>query len=215
MAAITLASAAANSLGAFLPSWGFQVGLSPSAAGLLMAAGSAVNIGVRVLVGHLADLRYGRNLPVVAAQMLAGAFCLALLSVPSPWVVVVAGLLAFGLGWSWPGLLLYAVVRLGRDAPASASSIVQAGAFVGGAAGPALFGLVVGVAGYRQAWWAAAVAFLLAAVLVLLARRMFATDLQVRPPREPFGYGGGRSAPARTTPPRTIPPRDGTAPRVG
>lgn len=209
MAAITLASAAANSLGAFLASWGFQVGLSPSAAGLLMAAGSAVNIAVRVGVGHLADLRYGRNLPVVALQMLAGAVFLAALSVPSPWVVVPAGLLAFGLGWSWPGLLLYAVVRLGRDAPASASSIVQAGAFVGGAAGPALFGVVVGVAGYERAWWAASASFLAAALLVLLARRMFTADLLARPPREPFGYGGGRVVPARTTPPRPEVDRDG------
>nr|WP_269813343.1 MFS transporter [Ornithinimicrobium sediminis] len=205
MAAITLASAAANSLGAFLASWGFAVGLTPSGAGVLMAAGSAVNIALRVTSGHLADRRHGRNLPVVAWQMLAGAVFLGLLSVPSPWVVVPAGLLAFGLGWSWPGLLLYAVVRLGRDAPASASAIVQAGAFVGGAAGPALFGVVVGTSGYPTAWWAASVAFAAAAVLVLLARRMFLADLVRRPPREPFGYGGGRASPAHTT----TPPEEG------
>lgn len=201
MLAITLASAAANSLGSFLASWGFQVGLTPSQAGLLMALGSGVNILVRVAVGHLADRRYGRNLPVVAIQMLVGGASLAALSIDSPSVVVPAGLVAFALGWSWPGLLLYAVVRVGRDAPGTASGIIQAGAFVGGAAGPALFGVMVGLVGYQAAWQAAAACFAVAAGLVLLARRMFIADLVARPPVHPIGYGGGRRAPARTTPP--------------
>lgn len=201
MAAVTLASAAANSLGSFVGLWGFEVGLTPSQAGILMASGSALNIVVRVLSGHRADRRHGRNLPVVAIQMLVGAASLAALSISSPWTVVPAALLAFGLGWSWPGLLLYAVVRVGRDSPGVASGIVQAGAFVGGAAGPALFGLVVGTFGYATAWRLAALLFLAAAVLVVVARRLFLADLVARPPRTPFGYGGGRDAPARTTGP--------------
>ncbi len=201
MVAITLASAAANSLGAFIASWGFQVGLTPSEAGLLMATGSGLNIIVRVLAGHLADRRHGRNLPVVATQMLVGALALAALSIPSPLAVVPAGLVAFALGWSWPGLLLYAVVRVGRDAPGAASGYVQAGAFAGGAAGPAIFGAVVGIAGYEVAWRLAALTILAAATLVLVARRMFIADLVARPPVRAIGYGGGRSAPARTTDP--------------
>lgn len=201
MIAITLASAAANSLGSFAASWGFRVGLTPEQAGLLMAAGSGVNIVVRVLVGHLADRRHGRNLPVVAGQMLIGAAALAALSVPSPFVVVPAGLVAFALGWSWPGLLLYAVVRVGRDSPAAASGVVQAGAFVGGAAGPVLFGTVVAAWGYETAWRLAALLFVAAAILVIAARRMFIADLVARPPTRPLGYGGGRHAPARVTGP--------------
>ena len=197
--AITVASAAANSFGAFLASWGFRVGLSPGQAGVLMATGSALNIVVRVVAGHLADRRHGRNLPVVAVQMLVGAVAVAVLSVPSPYAVVPAGLVAFAVGWSWPGLLLYAVVRVGRDAPGVATGMVQAGAFVGGAAGPALFGALVGATGYETAWRAAALLFLVAALLVLLARRMFIADLVARPPVQPFGYGGGRGTPARTT----------------
>lgn len=199
MVAVTLASAAANSLGSFIASWGFHVGLTPSQAGALMAVGSGMNIAARVLAGHLADRRHGRNLPVVAAQMLVGAVSLAVLSVGTPATVVLAGFVALALGWSWPGLLLYAVVRVGRDAPGHASGLVQAGAFAGGAAGPAAFGAVVGLVGYGAAWQGAAALFLLAAGLVLLARRMFIADLVARPPIEPFGYGGGRQAPARTT----------------
>lgn len=201
MTAMMLASMAANSLGAFVGLWGFEVGLSPSQAGILMATGSALNIVARVVAGHRADLRHGRNLPVVAVQMLIGSVALAALSLSSPWTVVPAALLAFGLGWSWPGLLLYAVVRVGRDSPGVASGVVQAGAFIGGAAGPTLFGLVVATLGYPAAWRFAAGLFLAAAVLVLAARRLFIADLVARPPRTPFGYGGGRDAPARTTHP--------------
>jgi MFS family permease len=199
MLAIALASAAANSLGSFVASWGFQVGLTPGEAGVLMAVGSGANLLVRVLAGHLADRRHGRNLPVVAVQMFVGAVSLVALSFPSPYAVVPAGLVAFALGWSWPGLLLYAVVRLGRDAPGSASGIVQAGAFMGGAAGPVMFGAAVAAAGYETAWRAAGLVFLAAALLILLARRMFIADLVARPPVHPFGYGGGRDVPARTT----------------
>ena len=202
MLAMALASAAANSLGSFVASWGFEVGLTPAQAGLLMSAGSAVNIVVRVVGGHLADRRHGRNLPVVASQMLVGAVSLVALSVPSPAAVVPAALLAFAIGWSWPGLALFAVVRIGREAPAMASGVVQAGAFVGGAAGPLLFGLVVAAHGYPAAWLSAAGVFLLAAILVLLARRMFIADLVARPPREAIGFGGGKGAPARVTEPR-------------
>jgi MFS family permease len=202
MIAVSLASAAGNSLGSFVASWGFRVGLTPEGAGLLMATGSAVNLVVRVVAGHLADRRYGRNLPVVAAQMIIGAASLAVLSFPFEPTVVASGLIAFALGWSWPGLLMYAVVRVSRDAPGAASSYLQAGAFVGGAAGPALFGAVVSASGYETAWRVAAMLFAVAATLVIVARKMFIADLVARPPAQPIGYGGGRKEPAYTTPPR-------------
>jgi predicted MFS family arabinose efflux permease len=205
MVAVCLASAAGNSFGSFVASWGFQVGLSPDGAALLMATGSALNLVVRVVSGHLADRRYGRNLPVVAAQMLIGAVALAVLSLPTEPTVVAAAILAFALGWSWPGLLLYAVIRISRDAPGAASSYLQAGAFVGGAAGPALFGAIVGAAGYETAWRVTAALFAVAATLVVVARKMFIADLVARPPAEPIGYGGGRDAPAYTTPARQSP----------
>ncbi len=191
MVAGTLASAAANSLGSFLPSWAFEVGLSPSRAGALMAVGSGINIAVRVMSGHLADRRHGRNLPVVAAQMSTGALALLALSFALPPAVVAGGLVAFAVGWSWPGLLLYAVVRVGRDAPARASGLVQAGAFAGGASGPALFGAAVGLLGYETAWRLSALVFVVAALLLLQARRMFISDLVTRPPAAPLRYGGG------------------------
>lgn len=190
--AIAVASAAANFLGAFVASWGYEIGLSATTMGLLMAVGSAGSITVRVLSGWRADRRQGANLPVVAAQMLAGSVCVAGIALGAPWAVLVFGFLAFAIGWGWPGLLLYAVARIGRDSPARASGVIQSGAFAGGALGPLLLGALAGSAGFRPAWFAAGGLLVLAGLLVLLARRGFRTDLQRRPPREPIVWGGGR-----------------------
>lgn len=196
---IAFASSSANFLGAYLASWGHGIGLSIGQAGLLMAAGSASSILVRVVVGHRADQRHGGNLSVVALQMFVGGVCLAFIALlPQVWAVVLFGVLAFGLGWSWPGLLLYAVARVGRDAPGQASSVVQAGAFAGGALGPLLLGLVVERISFQGAWAVAALSFVVASGLTLVARAGFRRDLVRRPPAEPFGYGGGRGAPRWT-----------------
>ena len=199
--AIAFGSAAANFLGAYLASWAHDVGLSIEQAGVLLALASGSSIVLRIVLGHRADRRYGANLPVVAGLMAGGALCLAVLgAVPQAWSVVLMGLLAFAVGWSWPGLVLYSVARLGRDSPTHASSTLQAGAFVGGAVGPASFGLVVAVAGFQASWYAASASMLVASALVLLARRGFRADLETRPPAEPFGYGGGHRRPRFTTP---------------
>jgi len=185
-AAMVLASASTNSLGAFVPSWAFRVGLTPSQAGVLVAAGSALSVLVRVLSGALADRRRGRNLPVVSAYLAAGAVGMVVLSYDHVPSLLVGTLVAFGIGWAWPGLLLFAVVRVGRDSPAAASGAIQAGAFAGGACGPAVFGLLVTATSYETAWRAVAAVTLLSALLLVVARRMFVRDLTRRPPRTPL-----------------------------
>lgn len=179
--AMAVASAAVNSLGAFVASWGFQIGMTPSQTGFLMAAGSGLSIVARVLTGHRADRRAGGNLPVVATQMLVGSAALAVISIASIPTLWVSAIMAFAVGWAWPGLMLFAVVRVGREAPGAASGAVQAGAFVGGASGPALFGLLVSHTDYPFAWRVASLFLVIAAGLVFLARRMFQRDLEVRP----------------------------------
>lgn len=179
--AMAMASAAVNSLAAFVASWGFEIGMSPSQTGFLMAAGSGLSIVARVVTGHRADRRGGRHLPVVATQMLLGSAALAAVSIESIPTLWVSTILAFAVGWAWPGLMLFAVVRVGREAPAAASGAVQAGAFVGGASGPALFGLLVSHTDYPFAWQVASLFLLTAAGMVVLARRMFVRDLEARP----------------------------------
>lgn len=184
--AMTSASAACTSLGAFLPAWAFEVGLPPGTAGLLLAAVSAMSIALRLGAGLAADRRRGRHLRAVTIHLVIGAAGLLLLSVDGVATLVSGALLAFAIGWSWPGLLLYAVVRVGRDRPATSSSAVQAGAFAGGAMGPVLFGVLVGATSYPTAWRAAALAMLVAAALLLVAARLFRGDLVRRPPLQPL-----------------------------
>jgi predicted MFS family arabinose efflux permease len=184
--AMVLASASTNSLGSFVPSWAFQVGLTPSEAGLLVAAASALSVLVRVLSGALADRRHGRNLPVVSAYLVAGAVGMVVLSFDHVPALLVGTVVAFGIGWAWPGLLLFAVVRVGRDSPAAATGAIQAGAFAGGACGPALFGLLVAATSFETSWRVSAAVTLLSALLLVVARRMFVRDLTQRPPRRPL-----------------------------
>nr|WP_269327800.1 MFS transporter [Kineosporia mesophila] len=179
--AMCTANGAAMALVAFLPQWAHESGLRTSAAGFLVAAGSALAIAGRLFVGFGADRRVGRNLPVVTGQMALGAIGFAVLALGTGPAVVIGGLLAFAIGWSWPGLLIFAVVRLGRDRPNSAAAVVQAGAFAGGGFGPLLFGLVASVWGYPVAWWVMAVGMCAGAVLLFVARRLFVSDLNLRP----------------------------------
>ncbi|GLY33303.1 MFS transporter [Kineosporia sp. NBRC 101731] len=179
--AMCTANGAAMSLVAFLPQWAHASGLRTSAAGFLVAAGSALAIAGRLFVGFGADRRVGRNLPVVTGQMALGAIGFAVLALGTGPSVVVGGLLAFAIGWSWPGLLIFAVVRLGRDRPNSAAAVVQAGAFAGGGFGPLFFGLVASAWGYPVAWWVMAVGMSVGAMLLFVARRLFVSDLALRP----------------------------------
>ena len=83
-----------------------------------------------VLGGWLADRRTGGHLLVVAGLLAAGAAGLGLLAVASPVtlvVVAVVGALAFGLGWTWPGPMNFAVARLDPESAAAATSITQTG----------------------------------------------------------------------------------------
>jgi len=81
-------------------------------------------------------------------------------------------LIGFGLGWSWPGLLAFAVVRRHPEAPAAATSVTQTGVYAGASVGPLGFGLLATHAGYPAAWVVAAVAMTLACGLTVLAARM-------------------------------------------
>jgi len=185
--AMALASAAVNALGAFLPAWAYENGMQPGETGYLLAAASATSVVGRIVSGVAADRRRGYNLPVVSAQMAVGAVGLVLISTGDTALLVIGTCLGFAIGWSWPGLLMFAVVRISRDSPATATGALQTGGFLGGALGPVLFGVIVSTSGYELAWPAAIGSLSIAAVLLLVARRMFVADIARRPPAQPFG----------------------------
>lgn len=173
-AASGLAAGTATALGIFLVASAVDRGIDPGLAGLVLTLGSVVGLSARLLHGWLADRRTGGHVAVVAASLASGAAGFVLLAVPGTPALVVGVVLAFGLGWAWPGLLQFAVVRLNPSAPAAATSIVQVGVYAGGFAGPIVFGSLATHAGFPTAWTVNAVVMLVSAALMLVGRRMLA-----------------------------------------
>ncbi|WP_232660697.1 MFS transporter [Pseudonocardia sp. TRM90224] len=167
-----LAAAAAGALGVFLVASAVDRGVDPAAAGLTLTMGSIVGLVLRLLHGWLADRRTGGHVAVVAASLVLGAGGLALLAVPGTPALVVGTILAFGLGWAWPGLLQFAVVRLNPSAPAAATSIVQVGVYAGGFLGPVGFGFIAATWSFPAAWLTGSVTMLVAAALMIIGRQM-------------------------------------------
>ena len=82
---------------------------------------------------------------------------------------VAGALVAFGLGWGWPGLFNLAVVGAEPHAPGAATGVTQTGIYVGAAGGPGGFGLVQSGRRYAVAWAIMGVLLLLAAALTVFA----------------------------------------------
>ncbi|PZF99119.1 MFS transporter [Micromonospora deserti] len=170
--AATLAAAAANALGTFVVDSSVDRGLAPGLAGLTLTLGSAVCVAARISAGWLADRRATGHVALIAGMLVVGAGGLGLLAVAGPGPLVVGVVLGFGLGWAWPGLMNFAVVRLHPQAPAAATSITQTGVYAGGCLGPLGLGALAAHAGYPVMWSLAALAMLLAAALMLLGSRL-------------------------------------------
>ena len=166
--AATLAAAAANALGTFLVDSAVARGIGPGSAGLALTLGGAVCAAARIGGGWQADLRPARQVGVIAALLACGAVGLVLLAVPGTFALVAGVVLGFGLGWSWPGLMNFAVVRLHPQAPAAATSITQTGVYAGGCIGPLGLGALAAASGYPAMWVVAAVAMVSAGALMLL-----------------------------------------------
>ena len=166
-----LASAGPNALGAYLVASAVDAGIGEGAAGLLAALGSVLSLVVRVLLGVRADRRRDYGFASVAVLLVAGAGGFGLLATEAAAPFVVGALLAFALGWGWPGLFNLAVVHSHREAPGAATGISQTGIYVGAAGGPAAFGAVSAAAGYAAAWGVAAALALAGAAVIALAGR--------------------------------------------
>jgi MFS family permease len=165
-----LSAGSASALGIFLVDSAVAQQIGAATAGTVLTVGSVVGAAARIGGGWLADRRGGTNhLLVVAATLTVGAGGLALLALPGIWPLVIGTVVGFGLGWSWPGVLNFAVVQLNPRAPAAATSITQSGVYVGGCLGPLLFG-VLAAHSYPLAWLVAAAAMMAAAATMLIGR---------------------------------------------
>jgi MFS family permease len=170
-AGAALGAAAVTPLTAFVTSSGLLRGLSPAAAGFVLAAGSVVGIVSRVAAGWTGD-RSGphRALTLIGIMLVAGAAGMGLMGMQSASLYVLGVLLAFGAGWSWQGLFGFAVAARWPRAPAAATGVAMTGIYLGAAAGPFLFGVITEAATDRHAWLVMAVLATCAAALVAAVR---------------------------------------------
>lgn len=165
------AAAALASMSTFAVVTAVDAGLAEGGAGLLVALASGLGLAVRVVAGWLADRRGSDGLVAVATMLAVGAGGLALVGVGTSATVVVGTLVAYAVGWGWPGLFYLGAVVHHPASPGAATGTVQAGLSGGSAVGPPLFGLVAGGVGLTAAWGTAAAAMLLGGVLVGVGRR--------------------------------------------
>ena len=171
-AAATLAAGSANALGTFLVDSAVARGVAPGPAGLALTLGGAVCVVARIAGGWQADRRPARQVGMIAALLTCGAVGLLLLALAGTISLIAGVVLGFGLGWSWPGLMNFAVVRLHPQAPAAATSITQTGVYAGGCLGPLGLGTLAATTGYPTMWMVAAAAMLGAAALMLLGSHL-------------------------------------------
>jgi MFS family permease len=168
----TLAAGSANALGTFLVDSAVARGISPGPAGLALTLGSAICVAARLVGGWQADLHPNRQIAVISGMLACGAAGLLLLAVPGTVPLVIGVVMSFGLGWSWPGLVNFAVVRLHPEAPAAATSITQTGIYAGGCVGPLGLGALATTTSYPTMWVTAAIAMVVAGGLMLLGSQM-------------------------------------------
>ena len=168
--AATLASSSVFSAAAFFVVNSESAGISEDAAGLLLSATSAGVIVARILLGVMADRGRTGDIVTVAVLLVASAGGYALMAADSPWLYALGGQIAIILGWSWPALMVVALVRMNPHAPGLASSFAVGGLNLGAVVGPAAFGAISDTASSSAALGVAAVWAFAAASLCLLGR---------------------------------------------
>lgn len=172
-----LAAGAALTLTSYFVAFAVESGYSEGGGGTLFALASLTSVVVRVIAGARLDRAQrlsGRRVNALApagAILLIGSAGFALLATAQVWspALVVGTMLALGLGWSWAGLMTFAIVDLHRGAAAVATGVVLTGVFTGGVVMPTALGLVIDQVSYRTAWVAASACMGTAALLFLFA----------------------------------------------
>lgn len=168
-----LAAAAATSIGVFLVDSAVESGTSPGSAGLLFAGAAVGGLVIRIALGAAMDRFPTRSPYVLISNLLvAGTIGYLLLAIGTPQFLLIGALLAYSGGWTWPGLLHFAVVRDNRQHAAAATGVVQTGLSLGSAGGPLLFGILVEATSYQTAWVAAAGVAVSAAITFRFGRAM-------------------------------------------
>ncbi len=173
--AAALGTTAASGVGVFLTESAVAMGMSPGAAGVLLATGSVAGIITRVSTGVIADQWGGPQFRLIAGMLAIGAATVALGGSGNSLLLVVGTVGAFTGGWGWTGLYFLSLVKSSPSNPGAVAGIGAAGLGAGNAAGPILFGLTAQSISFRAAWLAAGAVAGLASLLMLIAKRQMSS----------------------------------------
>lgn len=146
-----------------------DAGFSDGSAGLLLAVGGAIMIPARLSWGVLADRFSFNRFRAVTLCLICAVVSFLLFSTESKSAIIAGTLLLFGVGWSWPGLFLFAVLEQHPEAPGASTAIVQTGIRVGAFAAPLAFGWLADNRGFGTAWLLPACSAGVASVLIFQA----------------------------------------------
>lgn len=143
-------------------------GFDTSSAGALAAAGGFLALLVRLGAGICND-RYpsAQQLRVVGLMLLVSGSGYAVVAFGGRSTLIPATLVVFAAGSGWNGLALHALVRAFPEQATRATGAGLTGAYLGGAIGPPVFGLLVDSLGYAVAW-VCVLAFAVAAGVMML-----------------------------------------------
>ncbi len=169
-AAATMASAAVIGAASFFVVNSESAGIAESTAGLLLSLASAGVITARILLGVMADRGRTGDIGTVAILLVASAAGYALMAADTPWLYALGGQVAIILGWSWPALMVVALVRMNPHAPGLATSFAIGGLNLGAVLGPGAFGAITDSVSSSAALAMAAIWAFAAAALSLLGR---------------------------------------------
>lgn len=168
------------------------VGYAVGTAGLVLSAGAAGSVLLRLLLGWYVDIRPGLAMPMSAVSILLGSLGFAVMSVGSggafsPTVVAVAVLVAYTMGWGWTGLVLFDIAHNNPSSVAASTGVVLIGSGLGGSLGPALAGLLFQEAGPVMLWAAAAGMMMMSSAAAVAATVL--RSVERRRPIEPDQRG--------------------------
>ena len=162
-----LGSAASMTIPAFLAETVVDAGHSAALAGVVLAAGSAVGLISRLIVGTIADRRGRGHLQLVSMLMAGGAVGCVVLGFASEHTtaLLIGVFVTYAAAMGWAGLMMMAIVQMFPTRPGAAAGRAQAGASVGPLVGPLLFGLIASSHGFGAAWSLVALFGALGAIL--------------------------------------------------
>ena len=163
----SLLAFSAGALAAWIVSSGVDAGLDEGRAGLMLGAGAACGIVMRLLWGVRLDGMAWSPLQVGGALSVVGSLGYLLLVVREPGWHIAATLIAYGAGWVWPVFTNFGVVRANQAAAAAATGITQTGVYVGVFSAPLVTGWLIETRGYGTMWAVVASASLVGAAMAI------------------------------------------------